>query len=117
MEFIGSYLKRIRIKKKIKLELISKELNISKDILRDIENDNFPTYISTVFLIGHISSYANFLDLNQNDIIDSFKTQISYNKPINKEKVPKPVSSFSFKFTSYKNILSFSSFLIIVISF
>ena len=66
MEFIGEHLKNIRIKKNLKLSYISKELNISNDILNLIEEDSFPDYINSVYLIGHIRSYARFLDLNEN---------------------------------------------------
>ena len=64
MEFIGQYLKRIRLENKLKLKDISQELKISQNLLNDIENDCFPEYISTVFLIGHIRSYAKFLNLD-----------------------------------------------------
>ena len=47
MEFIGQYLKSIRLKKKLKLKKISEELKISESLLGNIENDYFPEYIDT----------------------------------------------------------------------
>ena len=64
MEFVGEYLKDARIKKNLNLLKISQELNISKNLLEDIENDYFPEYINTVFLIGHIRAYAKLLNID-----------------------------------------------------
>ena len=47
----------------------SQELNISNEILSLIEDDNFPDYLDPVYLIGHIRSYAKFLQLNEEEII------------------------------------------------
>ena len=49
MELIGKTLKKERLKKKIRLQKISKDLNISHEFLLDIENNNFPDYINRVF--------------------------------------------------------------------
>tara|TARA_Y100001970_G_scaffold280448_1_gene389454 strand:- start:525 stop:1373 length:849 start_codon:yes stop_codon:yes gene_type:complete len=95
MEFIGEYIKKVRIKKNLKLSYISKELNISHEILRLIEEDNFPNYIDPVYLIGHVRSYAKFLDLNAKEIIENFKIQTSFNKNDNIKEVSKPIKSDS----------------------
>ena len=112
MEFIGTYLKKKRIERKINLKKISKELMISEIILRDIENDHFPEHIDNVYLIGHISSYARFLDLDYNLIVENFKIQISYNKIYTFDEISKPVVSI--KFISYSGIVSFASIIIIL---
>ena len=75
MQFIGELIKKQRLSKKISLEEASDELKISKDILKKIENDEIIQDISPVFLLGHIRSYANFLDLNSIDIINQYKIQ------------------------------------------
>ncbi len=93
MEFIGENLKNVRVKKNFKLSYISKELNISNDILSLIEDDNFPDYIDSVYLIGHIRSYARFLDLNEEEIIKNFKIQTSYNKNDKIKEIAKPIKS------------------------
>ena len=79
MEFIGQYLKSVRLKKSLQLKKISKELKISENLLEDIENDYFPEYINTVFLIGHIRSYAKLLNLDHDKVVEAFKIQSSYN--------------------------------------
>ena len=93
MEFIGENLKNTRVKKNYKLSYISKQLNISNEILSLIEEDNFPDYIDSVYLIGHIKSYAKFLDLDEKIIVKNFKIQTSYNKNDNIKEIAKPIKS------------------------
>ena len=68
VKFNCENLKKVRAKKNLKLSYISKELNVSSEILSLIEDDNFPDYINSVYLIGHIRSYAKFLDLNEKEM-------------------------------------------------
>ena len=98
MEFIGENLKNTRVKKNYKLSYISKQLNVSNEILSLIEEDNFPDYIDSVYLIGHIKSYAKFLDLDEKIIIENFKIQTSYNKNDNIREIAKPIKSEIFFF-------------------
>ena len=70
MAFVGELLKKSRISEKINIETVSKDLNISVDILNNIEDDNFPEYLDKVYLIGHIRTYSKYLDLNSNEVTD-----------------------------------------------
>ena len=115
MEFIGEHLKSVRVKKNYKLSYIAKELNISNEILSLIEDDNFPDYLDPVYLIGHIRSYARFLDLNDKEIIDFFKIQISYNKIDNIKEISKPIKSDFF--LSIPKSLAIFSIIIVASSF
>ena len=115
MEFIGEHLKSVRVKKNYKLSYIAKELNISYEILSLIEDDNFPDYLDSVYLIGHIRSYARFLDLNEKEIIDLFKIQISYNKIDNIKEISKPIRSDFF--LSIPKSLAIFSIIIVASSF
>ena len=115
MEFIGEHLKSVRVKKNYKLSYIAKELNISYEILSLIEDDNFPDYLNPVYLIGHIRSYARFLDLNEKEIIDLFKIQISYNKIDNIKEISKPLRSDFF--LSIPKSLAIFSIIIVASSF
>jgi cytoskeletal protein RodZ len=111
MEFVGEYLKSIRIKKKLNIKKISKELNISESLLENFENDNFPQYINTVFLIGHIRAYAKFLHLDHNQVVNKFKIQTSYaNTKV--QKISKPIQIPSF--LSLPKSLSLASIILIV---
>ena len=107
MEFIGENLKKVRVKKNLKLSYISKELNVSSEILSLIEDDNFPDYINSVYLIGHIRSYAKFLDLNEKEIIENFKIQTSYNRNDNIKEITKPIRA-DFLFSIPKSLAVFS---------
>ncbi|MDC0192057.1 DUF4115 domain-containing protein [Alphaproteobacteria bacterium] len=107
MEFIGEYLKNVRVKKNYKLSYISKELNVSNEILSLIEEDNFPDYLNSVYLIGHIRSYAKFLHLNEEEIIKNYKIQTSYNKNDNVKEITKPIKS-DFLFSIPKSLAVFS---------
>ena len=115
MEFIGEHLKSVRVKKNYKLSYIAKELNISYEILSLIEDDNFPDYLDSVYLIGHIRSYARFLDLNEKEIVDLFKIQISYNKIDNIKEISKPIRSDFF--LSIPKSLAIFSIIIVASSF
>ena len=54
MEYVGQYLKRNRISKKVSIEKISKDLKISLDIIKAIEKDDFKKTPGGVFTIGYI---------------------------------------------------------------
>ena len=115
MEFVGEYLKSIRIERKCTIEELSKELKLNQSLIKSIEIDDFPEYVESVYLIGHIRSYANFFDLDADDLIETFKIQIAYNKLDEKKTISKPIkiiNLFSFKKTFY-----FASISIISISF
>ena len=115
MEFIGEYLKNIRIQKNYKLSYIAAELNISESVLNSIEDDNFPDYIDHVFLIGHIRSYAKYLDLNEEVIIENFKIQISYKKTENVKDISKPIKEIFF--FSVPKTVALCSILLVSLSF
>ena len=115
MEFTGEHLKTTRTKKEYLISEVSKELKISEDILLAIEKDDFPEYINIVFLVGHIRAYAKLLDLNENEIVENFKLQISYQKSDNVKKISKPFVSKNSIFQT--KILSFASIIIITLGF
>ena len=71
MEFVGDILKKTREGKKISISNVSKELRISEEILSNLENNYLPKDIDRVFIIGHLRSYCNLINLNHNEIIES----------------------------------------------
>ena len=112
METIGEFFKSARKNQKIDLNKVSQELKISENILKDIENNQFPNYINVVFFIGHIRSYAKYLNLDEKSLIENFKIQISFNDHNlnNKIRIPNtPVLQFSFfKALSFVSIIAIS---------
>ena len=96
MSFVGQYLRKKRISKKHSLDIVSYELKISKNILQKIENDEFDKTIDKVFYIGHLRAYANFLNLNANEIIEQFKLQNSFENVEISNQIPKPINQNTF---------------------
>ena len=115
MQFIGEHLKVERIKRKFNLEKVSKELNISKNIIEAIERNDFTQDIDKIYLIGHIRSYARFLNIDEKEIIENFKIQTSYDKDNQIKEISKPINSNSF--FSFPKGLSFISIIFIATSF
>ena len=115
METVGESFKRARKSQKIDLNTASQDLKISESLLGDIETNQFPSYINDVFIIGHIRSYAKYLNLDEKLLIENFKIQISFNdKDLNNEfrKPNTPDIYFSF----FKAV-SFVSIVVISLSF
>ena len=113
METVGESFKRARKSQKIDLNTVSQDLKISESLLGDIENNQFPSYINVTFLIGHIRSYAKYLNLDEKLLIENFKIQISFDgNNLNNEirKPNTPVIQFSFfKALSFVSIIVISS--------
>lgn len=114
MKLVGEYLKKHRNYQNIDISKISKELNISKYIVESIENNDFSADIGNVYWIGYIRSYAKLLKLNEKELIDQYKVQISFREKQNIE-ISKPIEKFEVSnfFLNYKLI---SVFLIISLS-
>ncbi len=96
---VGEILKKDRLSKNLNIDSISYELKISMDILNKIENDELKKDADTIFYIGHIRSYSNYLGLNTPEIVEIFKNQISFKRDLGSEVISKPFNDNSnFKF-------------------
>ncbi len=113
MGFVGENLKKSRLKKKIDLKSVSKELNIPFAVLKSFENNDFSDHLDLVYVIGHIRAYAKFLGLNENEVVKQFKDQNLIDREDLVEKLPKPLERSNFYFPTK----AFSFFSIILISF
>jgi len=113
MQFVGEYLKKSREKKHINIDLVSKNLHISIDLIKKIESDDFLNYMDISYLTGHVRAYAKYLDLDANEIIKHFKIQTSFSNNKSFEELPKPLEKNNF--FNFSIIFSFSS--VIFISF
>ena len=107
---VGEYLKTVRIKKNIQIQTVSKELHISFFYLNAIENDEFSKTPGGAFTIGYIRSYANYLNLDSNEIVNKFKTQVTLSEIPEPIELSKPVEVF------YSPIKIISFFIIVSIS-
>ena len=79
METVGQILSSERNCKNLSINDIAAELNISKNIIIDLENDNIKNNPDIIFNIGHLRSYSNFLELDTDTIIEKFKNNLSLN--------------------------------------
>ena len=111
MNSIGQILKNNRTSRNLEISEVSKELNISKEILMNLESDYIPSNIDIVFLIGHLRSYCNFLNIDKDEIVKQFKDTYLTIESKNIE-IKRPLDANNFIF-SYKLI----SLLLIVIIF
>lgn len=114
MEFVGQILKKNREINELSISDVSKELKISKEILINIENDNFQNNIDNVFILGHLRSYCSYLNLNQKELVDYFKLQ---HRPKENKKIDIERPKVSDNFLYSNKIFSLSLILIIFTAF
>ena len=79
---LGAIFKNSRISQKKNLEIISEHLKIRKVFLEAIENEQFEYLPGGVYTVGFIRSYAKYLHLDHDAIIDQLKDKTFF-KPIN----------------------------------
>jgi len=114
MKFVGEILKKNRESRKITLKDVSKELKISEEIIRNIENSHLENDIDIVFIIGHIRSYCSFLDLNHIELVDKFKKE---HLPQEKDKKEIERPKFEYKLFFSNKIFSLSLIIVIFVTF
>jgi cytoskeleton protein RodZ len=95
---VGQKLKSARLESKLTLEEVSKQLCITKTTLKKIE-DHTDDLSRDVYLIGFIRSYAVFLQLDANKLVQEFKDggenapqgnkNLKFPAPMPQESVPK----------------------------
>ena len=76
---IGTMLHDVRIKKKLTIEDISKELHIKTSYLTAIENSDYNNIPEAPYGIGFIRSYATYLGLNSARLVQMFKEETKPN--------------------------------------
>lgn len=68
----GLILKKLRLKKKISLQIISQKTNIGLHHLKAIESNNFKSLPAAVFVKSYVKQYAEMLELNPQTVGDSY---------------------------------------------
>ena len=114
MSKVGEILKKNREELGLTIDDICKELKISKEVIKNLENDQIKNNSDIIYHIGHLRAYANFINLNSSKIIENFKEQISFKKQVITDQISKP--NFEVKMYNYK-ILSSSLVVIIFFTF
>ena len=114
METVGQILSSERNCKNLSINDIAAELNISKSIIIDLENDNIKNNPDIIFNVGHLRSYSNFLELDTDTIIKKFKNDLSFNIKKEKKNITPIVENNFFKierfFAASLILILFSSF-------
>lgn len=72
MELIGEYLKKEREAKGIPLKEIAGATHIGLRFLEAIEQEDFKTLPGEIFVRGFIKTYANYIGLDSNEILDRY---------------------------------------------
>jgi len=101
MKTVGQILSIGRNSKDLSIRDISIELKISKSIIIDLENDNIKNTPDIIFIIGHLRSYSNFLELDTDTIIKKFKNEVSFNIKDEKKYITPIVENNFFKIEKF----------------
>ena len=73
MESIGEKLRQARESRKISIKDVVKETNISAVYLQALEEEKFDKFPSETYLIGFLRTYAEFLKLDVDAIVQAYK--------------------------------------------
>ena len=101
METVGQILTFGRNYKNLSINDVATELNITKTIIIDLENDNIKNNSDIIFNIGHLRSYSNFLELDTDTIIEKFKNDLSFNLNEEKNNITPIVENSFFKIEKF----------------
>jgi len=77
MNLVGDTLRRERLKRKLDLEEISRELKISTRFLQAIENDQYDKLPGGVFAKSFVRQYARLLGLDEEAIADEVQQALA----------------------------------------
>ena len=78
---VGAMLKEMRLQKGLKTADIAKKLCIRKMYLEAIEDSNYKEIPPLPYGVGFIRSYANFLGLNSENIVELYKEETNLSEP------------------------------------
>jgi len=72
---VGSILQKEREEKKVSLESVAQKTRIQMTFLQAIEEDAFQLIPSETYVRGFLRSYAKFIHLNPDEILDLYRNQ------------------------------------------
>jgi cytoskeletal protein RodZ len=112
VESIGEKLRTAREAKKMSIRDVVKETNISPLYLEALEDEKFDKFPSETYLIGFLRSYAEFLRLDVESIIQSYKGYKIGESATPLEELTRPTkSSFMIAMSSF--VAKYRNFLMI----
>ena len=74
-QHVGDLLSARRKERKIKIEKAATQLNIGRDYLKAIEDGEFDKLPGQVYAVGFIRTYAEFLELDADEMVQVFKDE------------------------------------------
>ena len=70
---VGQILRNVRVKKNIPLHLASKETRIQQKYLEALEDNNWNSFSSKVYISGVLRSYSSYLGLDPDKVLAYFR--------------------------------------------
>ena len=95
MESIGEKFKKRREERGLFVEQIARDTNISKKYIDAIESEDFSEMPGEAYLIGFLRSYAEYLDIDPEEIIAIYKNTKIQEQPVPEELIPQKKTPFS----------------------
>ncbi len=81
MESVGDLLRREREAQEKTLEDVAKATKVSSVIVQAIEEDRFSVLPAPVYVKGHLRTYARFLGLDEDEIVQKYMRFTQQNEP------------------------------------
>jgi len=82
VESLGEKLKNARNEKRLNLEQISRETNISVQFLEALESENFDIFPGEAYIIGFLKNYSAFLELDTQKVISLYRALRIQEQPV-----------------------------------
>ena len=73
MESIGDKLRSVREAKKLTIRDVAKDTNIAPSYIEALESEEFDRFPGETYIIGFLRSYSEYLKVDADDIIQSYK--------------------------------------------
>ena len=77
---VGDELKRARIAKGFDIAMVSERLKIKSTYLLALENNDYTVFPAIVYGVAFLKTYAHFLDLESEPLIERFKSETNHLK-------------------------------------
>jgi len=108
---LGHQFRLARENADLTIETIAKQLFLSKSIINEIESDNIPSSVHSLYSKGYVKSYSVLLGLPVDDMLENFEKQYGYNSDLKK------MQTFSNRSqnTTYNNYLNWITSIVIFI--
>ena len=89
MESLGEKLKTVREERGWSYDYISREINISAKYLEALERENFSCFPGEPYVLGFLKNYAEFLDLNPEELLSLYRSLKIQEQPVPVEQLLK----------------------------